>query len=303
LLAVAPTITDIGDGYYSVLPIAAHRDTLGTADWLFVAGDDSRPRQEQIVASPVRPPTAASIATAVWNFANRTLSAFGFAVTVDTNNDKSGYTLSGAQFADLFDDVNAAQLLTDFFAGFEERFDQPGDSLPQAIAAAVVANPAIATAIADALAAKTAASEAKQAATSVLEKMPENTPSVDEQGRVTTANPTPPTTPESVGVPNGETIAHTGNAASFKGNGGGGDASGPGAVAYVATVRFNGQPIAGADVWITSDIDGHDVIAGTKQTKANGETTPFLLDPGEYWQWVQLARYNTPSPQKIVVGE
>jgi hypothetical protein len=40
------------------------------------------------------PPTAAAIASAVWSAASRTLSAFGFSVTVGTNNDKTGYSLT-----------------------------------------------------------------------------------------------------------------------------------------------------------------------------------------------------------------
>jgi len=42
------------------------------------------------------PPTAAAIASAVWSAASRTLSAFGFNVTVETNNDKAGYSLATA---------------------------------------------------------------------------------------------------------------------------------------------------------------------------------------------------------------
>ena len=42
------------------------------------------------------PPTAAAIASAVWSAASRTLSAFGFSVTVGTNNDKTGYSLATA---------------------------------------------------------------------------------------------------------------------------------------------------------------------------------------------------------------
>ena len=42
------------------------------------------------------PPTAAAIASAVWSAASRTLSAFGFSVTVGANNDKTGYSLATA---------------------------------------------------------------------------------------------------------------------------------------------------------------------------------------------------------------
>jgi hypothetical protein len=48
--AVSPTITDRSNGYYSITPIAAHRDTLGENAWLFSAsGQPSLPRVEQVV--------------------------------------------------------------------------------------------------------------------------------------------------------------------------------------------------------------------------------------------------------------
>jgi hypothetical protein len=53
------------------------------------------------------------VPAAVWGFATRTLSAFGFSVTVGTNNDKSGYSLSQAfptNFAAL--SINSSGLVT-----------------------------------------------------------------------------------------------------------------------------------------------------------------------------------------------
>jgi hypothetical protein len=48
--AVSPTsITDRGNGYYSITPLAAHRDTIGENAWLFSAsGQSSLPRVEQV---------------------------------------------------------------------------------------------------------------------------------------------------------------------------------------------------------------------------------------------------------------
>ena len=63
-------------------------------------------------------PVAASVATdvgitqagadKVWSTATRTLSAFGFTVTVGTNNDKTGYTLSGAGIQAIWDALTTA---------------------------------------------------------------------------------------------------------------------------------------------------------------------------------------------------
>lgn len=36
-VSAAPTITDLGNGHYWVVPLAAHRDTLGWNQWRFVA--------------------------------------------------------------------------------------------------------------------------------------------------------------------------------------------------------------------------------------------------------------------------
>jgi hypothetical protein len=52
--SVSPTITDRSNGYYSIAPIAAHRDTLGENAWLFSAsGQPSLPRVEQVTAADV----------------------------------------------------------------------------------------------------------------------------------------------------------------------------------------------------------------------------------------------------------
>ena len=52
--AVSPTITDRSNGYYSIAPIAAHRDTIGENAWLFSAsGQPSLPRVEQVVLANV----------------------------------------------------------------------------------------------------------------------------------------------------------------------------------------------------------------------------------------------------------
>ena len=46
-------------------------------------------------------------------------------------------------------------------------------------------------------------------------------------------------------------------------------------------------PVADADVWITSDQAGLNVVAGTLQTNGNGEAK-FLLDDGStYYLWMQ----------------
>jgi hypothetical protein len=68
-----------------------------------------------------------------------------------------------------------------------------------------------------------------------------------------------------------------------------GGLSGPGAdeVTLVFEESGSGDPIADADVWITNDQAGNNVIAGTKQTNSQGEVT-FMLDDGVvYYRWMQ----------------
>jgi len=60
------------------------------------------------------------------------------------------------------------------------------------------------------------------------------------------------------------------------------------------------DPIADADVWVTSDATGHNVIAsGT--TDANGVVT-FYLDDGEVFIWRQKSGWNFDNPDTEVVS-
>lgn len=44
----------------------------------------------------------------IWAYATRTLSAFGFSVTVGTNSDKTGYSLTSGEHTNITSDVNSA---------------------------------------------------------------------------------------------------------------------------------------------------------------------------------------------------
>jgi hypothetical protein len=53
-----------------------------------------------------------------------------------------------------------------------------------------------------------------------------------------------------------------------------------------------GTPVADADVWISADAPGENVIAGTVQSNAAGQAT-FLLEPGmQYYLWAQKDGWN-----------
>lgn len=61
-------------------------------------------------------------------------------------------------------------------------------------------------------------------------------------------------------------------------------------------------PIADADVWITTDSAGTNVVAGTRQTNSSGEVT-FMLDAGEvYYRWAQKDGVNFTNPQQFTAA-
>jgi len=76
---------------------------------------------------------------------------------------------------------------------------------------------------------------------------------------------------------------------------------GAGAEAVTVILRdAAGNPIADADVWITSDAGGAIIVAGTLQTNAAGEAL-FYLDAGEtYYRWAQKDGINFTNPQEFV---
>lgn len=80
-------------------------------------------------------------------------------------------------------------------------------------------------------------------------------------------------------------------------------AAGAGALSYTYTVyRPDGStPVSGAEVWVSTDPAGSNVVAGTLSTDAFGRVT-FLLDPGTYYVWRQHEAYTFPNPDVEVVS-
>jgi len=62
----------------------------------------------------------------------------------------------------------------------------------------------------------------------------------------------------------------------------------------------SGNPIADADVWITSDVAGTIVVAGVLQTNSQGKVTAHLDDGVTYYRWAQKDGYNFTNPQSFV---
>jgi hypothetical protein len=76
---------------------------------------------------------------------------------------------------------------------------------------------------------------------------------------------------------------------------------GPGADEGTVTVLDgNGDPVADADVWVSTDEDGLLVIAGTLQSNSEGKST-FWLDEGvTYYIWGQKDGRNFDNPTEVV---
>lgn len=76
--------------------------------------------------------------------------------------------------------------------------------------------------------------------------------------------------------------------------------SGAGADNVTITWTAGGNPVADADVWITSDPNGATVVAGTLQTNASGQAT-FLLDAGvTYYLWGERSGVNSLKGRRFV---
>jgi len=79
--------------------------------------------------------------------------------------------------------------------------------------------------------------------------------------------------------------------------------TGAGAVTYTVTVlnSVTSQPISGAEVWVSTDEDGDNVVAGALSTDASGEVT-FYLDAGAYYVWVADEGYTGTNPTAVTVA-
>jgi hypothetical protein len=80
-----------------------------------------------------------------------------------------------------------------------------------------------------------------------------------------------------------------------------GDATaGFGSIQHTINVQVDATNIDGAEVWITSDIAGAKLVAGTLTTNSQGNVN-FWLDSGTYYVWVQAAGQNFTNPTTITV--
>lgn len=81
------------------------------------------------------------------------------------------------------------------------------------------------------------------------------------------------------------------------------DASGAGSIEFTYTVYQDDDttPIEGVAVYVTSDLAGANIVAGTKRTDSSGEVV-FYLDAGTYYLWRQHGGWNFTNPDTEVVA-
>lgn len=83
-----------------------------------------------------------------------------------------------------------------------------------------------------------------------------------------------------------------------------GSPTGPGGIPVVLPFTVNNEPVDGASVWITTDAEGTNQIAGVIYTDTFGNTKPaFTLEPGIFYVWVQKAGINFTNPHALQVLE
>lgn len=76
---------------------------------------------------------------------------------------------------------------------------------------------------------------------------------------------------------------------------------GSGATEETLTIQDgDSNPLDGAEVWLTTDVGGSNVVA-SGVTDALGQVTVWL-DAGTYYAWVQLAGYDISNPTTVTVS-
>ena len=75
---------------------------------------------------------------------------------------------------------------------------------------------------------------------------------------------------------------------------------GSGSIPVTISVLADEKPLDNVSIYVTTDIYGLNVVAGTVYTDTFGEAS-MLLDAGVYYVWKQLAGFNFTNPETITV--
>lgn len=69
--------------------------------------------------------------------------------------------------------------------------------------------------------------------------------------------------------------------------------AGSGSVQVPFTIEANGQPISGVKCWVSTDVNGSNIVTGDLITDDFGNVL-FLLDPGTYYLWRDSSFISSP---------
>lgn len=77
---------------------------------------------------------------------------------------------------------------------------------------------------------------------------------------------------------------------------------GPGSITRTFVIKtIDGVPVGNIKCWVSTDVAGGNVIAGSILSDYSGKVS-FLLDPGSYYLWRSSPNYTFNNPQQFVVS-
>jgi len=80
-----------------------------------------------------------------------------------------------------------------------------------------------------------------------------------------------------------------------------GGQAGSGGTSTTLTITEGGVACDNVRVWVTTDLAGTNVVAGTLTTNSSGEVT-FMLDAGDYYAWKEKGGVNFTNPETFTVS-
>ena len=237
-------------------------------------------------------------ATLVWAASTRTLSGFGFSVTVGTNNDKTGYALAVTPptAQQIWDTLTSAlstagsvgkRIADNLDATVSSRLPTSSYSAPSSITSLQADVTSIKSTVTTNLDVPTSSRQASG--------------NVTIAGYAAGQDPvtlTGVTTTRAAKLDNLDaTVSSRLPTSSYV------PVSGSGSTSYTVTVtKADGtSPLEGCAVWVSSDVAGNSIQAGTLYTNSAGQAV-FSLDLGTHYLWRQLQGWQFTNPTLFTVS-
>ena len=268
-------------------------------------------------------------ATLVWAASTRTLSGFGFSVTVGTNNDKSGYALAvtpptaqqiwdaltsalttagsvGKRIADNLDATVASRMATFTYTAPDNtsigtiltRTDVATSTRASAADYTATRAGYLDVAVSSRLA--TTGITSLQADVTAIKTPVVANLDATVSSRLATASYT--STAGITSLQADVTAIKTSVDTNLDAKVSSRITLGAGAILHTTTILNPASvPIEGVAAWVTSDISGQNIIAGTQYSSANG-TVSFMLDAGSYYIWMQKSGWDFSNPSQFTVS-